>query len=145
MEKLNEKVLDAWLRMSVSLNYEKLVTCLTYNETLILNYIYRSNKIGESITATDLCAKTNMLKSQMNRTLNSLEDKGIIIREKSESDKRVSYLKMDGYRLWEYMGDNTEIMKFIDAIIEKYGEERTLHVAKMINEISDIAEEVINE
>ena len=73
MDSLNENLLNAWLRLSTSINNPRIVSEMTYNESLVCNILY--NHSESEITATDLCNATKMLKSQMNRTLNQLEKK----------------------------------------------------------------------
>ena len=77
MKDLNEEVLDAWLRLTTAISNTKLVSDMPYNEALICNLLYNSQKQQPDmpLTATDLCKKTQMLKSQMNSTLQSMDDK----------------------------------------------------------------------
>ena len=67
----NEALLGAWLRLSTSINNSRLVTELPYNESLICNVLYRNDLLHneKKLTATELCAETKILKSQMNRSL----------------------------------------------------------------------------
>ncbi len=74
-EELDERLLCAWLRLTTVISNERVVTAMPYNEALICN-ILDQEADGVPLTATDLCEKTKMLKSQMNRTLNSMEKKG---------------------------------------------------------------------
>ena len=75
MDNLHEDLLSAWLQLSTSINNTRVVSELTYNESLICNILYNNSKHNSDrkLTATDLCSATKMLKSQMNRTLNQLE------------------------------------------------------------------------
>lgn len=76
MDNLHESLLNSWLRLSTSINNARLVSEMTYNESLICNILYNQSKtVNKYLTATDLCRMTNMLKSQMNRTLTQLEKK----------------------------------------------------------------------
>ena len=97
MKDLNEEVLDAWLRLTTAISNAKLVSDMPYNEALICNLLYNSQKQQPDIplTATDLCKTTQILKSQMNRTLQSMEDKGLIERERSTLDKRQVFLRLN--------------------------------------------------
>lgn len=69
--KINEKILSSWLKMILAVDSERVASKLSYNESVICNVLY-TNK-DEEMTATELCSITNMQKSLMNRTLNSLE------------------------------------------------------------------------
>ena len=145
MGDINERLLDAWLSLSTSINNERLVSDMTYNESLICNLLYRNqiNHPEKNLTATDLCNKTKMLKSQMNRTLNSLEEKKIVIRERSKIDKRKVFIKFDMAQANAYKNQHLKILKLVDAVIEKFGKEKAVEIVNLFNKISEIAEEVM--
>ncbi len=74
MENLNEKLLNAWLTLSSVVNNERIVSSIPFNEAHVCNLLYRQRmeNPGVFLTATELCARTRMLKSQMNKVLASL-------------------------------------------------------------------------
>jgi len=145
MNKLNEELLDAWVRVSMTVNSERVVSEMSYNESVVCNYLYRNEREnpGKKITATDLCNFTKILKSQMNRTLNHLEEKNIITRERSSTDKRQVYVKLNMSKADLYIKQHEKILKLVDAFIEKFGKEKAIEIIEMFNGISDLAEEVI--
>ena len=87
---MNEELLEAWLRLSTILCNDRIVSEMPYNEALICNILYRQEmqKEDKKLTATDLCKQTKMLKSQMNRTLQCMEEKKIITRQRSDVHNR---------------------------------------------------------
>ena len=97
MDISSEDVLNAWLRLTTTVNNVRLAGELPYYELLICGILYRNQKSGApgSLTATELCGETRMLKSQMNRTLNSMEKKGLIFSHtlRSGSASGVYYLQ----------------------------------------------------
>lgn len=145
MEQISEKVLRAWLRLSTTINNERIVSDMPFNEALVCNILYRNKKqIPEgNVTATNLCSETKMLKSQMNRTLNSLEKKGIIVRERSVVDKRQVFVKMNIERADTYINQHKKILELVDSFIKKFGEEKAIEIMNTFNLISDMVEEVI--
>ena len=140
--KTNENLLDAWLRLSISINNPRLVSEITYNESLICNILYKNahNQDGNKITATDLCKLTNILKSQMNRTLNQLEEKKLITRQRSTLDKRQVFISMNMEQCQIYEKQHAQILKILDAVINKLGIEQSQNAIYLLNEISDVAE-----
>ncbi len=140
MDNLHESLLNSWLRLSTSINNARLVSEMTYNESLICNILYNQSKTNRSpITATELCQMTNMLKSQMNRTLTHLENKNMITRERSEVDKRQILITMNLEQCHTYEKQHAQILKILDAVIANLGEEKTLNTIHTLNQISDIA------
>lgn len=142
---LNEELLRVWLNLSTTINNERVVSDIHYNESLVCNILYRSQleKPDVKLTATDLCLKTRILKSQMNRTLNSMEERGLIRRERSMEDKRQVYvtLEMDGIQL--YIAQHAKILKVLDGIIDKIGEEKTMQVIRLLTEVTQVADEIL--
>ena len=142
---LNEVLLGAWLKISTAINNSRLVSEMSYNESLICNILYRNTteNPGFALTATDLCAETKILKSQMNRILTQLEEKNLITRERSASDKRKVWVRLTTEQSNAYLKQHEQILKLLDNIIEKLGEEQTLEIIRALNGISDVANEVI--
>ncbi|MBP3567814.1 MAG: MarR family transcriptional regulator [Lachnospiraceae bacterium] len=142
---LNEALLGAWLRLSVSVNNSRMVSELSYNESLICNILYRHTlEYPEiSLTATDLCNETRILKSQMNRILSQLEQRNLITRIRSEDDKRKVFIRLTSDQSNTYLKQHEQILTLLDAIIEKLGEQQTVEVIRALNGISDAADEVI--
>lgn len=140
MNDIHEELLNAWLRLSTAINNTRLVSEMTYNESLICNILYNQAKKAGTITATDLCNMTNMLKSQMNRTLNQLEKKNMITRERSTIDKRQVYITMNLKQCQLYEQQHAKILHILDAVITKLGNEKAIDAISLLNQISDVAD-----
>lgn len=144
MKNINEEILDAWLRLTTAISNERLVSDMPYNEALICYLLYDNQMQNplKMLTATDLCRQTNMLKSQMNRTLQNMEDKNLITRTRSTADKRQVYifLNMDSEA---YHKQHEKSLQLIDAIVKKTGEEKAKEIAELFIMIANIAKEII--
>lgn len=147
MTSLNEQLLDAWLSLSTTVINDRVVSEMPYNESLICNILYRNQleDPARKLTATDLCSETRMLKSQMNRTLNSMEKKGFISRERSGQDKRQVLVTFHFDQADAYRTQHEKILKMADAIIGKLGVEKTYEVIDLFRAITRTADEVLNE
>lgn len=141
---LNEQLLGAWLRLSTSIVNSRIVPDMTYNESLICNILYnQSREAGAPLTATHLCAMTGMLKSQMNRTLNSLEARGIILRERSTQDKRQVFVSMNPENSAEYIAQHNKILRAVDGLIERIGADRAQQAIDLFTLVSDNADSIM--
>lgn len=147
MSQLNEELLNAWLRVSTSIVNSRIVSELTYNETLVCNALYRYGleKRSKPLTATDLCGMTNMLKSQMNRTLNLLEGRGLITRQRSTEDKRQVFVFFNADKSEAYEIQHSRILKLLDKIIKELGEEKAEEVVQSLMRIAQIADGILKE
>lgn len=144
MLQTNEALLGAWLRLSTSINNSRLVTDLPYNESLICNILYR-NELAQPdklLTATELCAETKILKSQMNRILEQMEEKHLIFRERSPEDKRKIFIRLNHDPDSAYFKQHQKILTIMDSVIEKLGEGKSRIVVRTLNDISDVADEL---
>ena len=151
MEALNEQLLSAWLRISNTICNERIVTHLPYNEALVCNILYHQRMTNPDIylTATDLCERTRLIKSLMNRTLNNLEEKKLIIKKKSEKDRHSVFVIFNEEKISQYEKGHNEVLQIVDNIIEKIedkiGAEKTKEIVNILNTISDAAIETINQ
>lgn len=145
MTSLSEELLNAWLQLSKTIINNKIVSDMPYNESLICNILYRSQlqTPEKRLTATDLCNETQMLKSQMNRTLNQMEEKGIILRERSDRDKRQVFITLDMENAASYRQQHEKILRITDAVIEQTGKEKAMEIIDLFNAIANIAEGIL--
>lgn len=142
MKEKNEELLRYWLRISTAINNERMVSEMPYKEALICNLLYQNQNEHpeQELTATDLCRMTRMLKSQMNRTLCSMEKKGLIQRERSAKDKRQIFLHLNLEQAEVYKQQHKKILMLIDTLLEKAGREQAEEIARLFGRIADIAE-----
>lgn len=136
----SEKLLSAWLNISASLWNERFVRTMSFNEAFILNLLVRNSKENPYhplLSATDLCTATGLLKSQMNRTLNNLEEKGYITRLKSKNDKRVFFVSLTPAGRAAYNKEHEHILDIVNRIASQLGEDKTESIATALNELTD--------
>ena len=141
---VSEDLLSAWLRLTTTISNERIVSEMPFNEALICNLLYHEAKKNPEmqLTATDLCERTRMLKSLMNRTLNQMEEKGMIQRRRSTKDKRQVFIALNMQKMDIYLNQHHQILVLINRIVKKFGEEKAMEVYHIFEEISDIAEQV---
>lgn len=145
MNPLNEQLLDAWLSLSTAIINDRVVSEMPYNESLICNILYRNQRHSpeKKLTATDLCNETQMLKSQMNRTLNGMEKKGIISRERSTQDKRQVFVTFHLDQAAAYQKQHQQILQMADAIIDRLGTQKAQEAIALFEIISKTAGEIV--
>lgn len=139
MDHLNESLLSAWMDLSSVINNERISARMPYNVAAILHYLTRHN--AEDVTASELCAELRMQKSQMNRTLQYMEDHGMIIRERSESDKRLVYIRLCDASLEPFLSQHQAVIRYIGGVTDALGDEKTLQLISLIEEVIDIIKE----
>ncbi len=138
-----ERMLAAWLRVTTSVSQVHQLRDLRYNEALICNILMK-NEIehpGRRLTATDLCRESHILKSQMNRTLQCMEEKGIIERQRSTEDRRRVYTRLRPDSVI-YERQHDQVRDTVGAIAARVGTDNVDQIVDMLNAISEAAEEV---
>ena len=145
MHNLSEELLDSWIRLSLTIMNEKVVSDLPYNEALLCNILYRQQRedVDKLLTATDLCEMTRMQKSQMNHTLSSMEQRGLITRERSSADTRQSFIRLCANSDSLYQMQHAKTLAIAGEIIARLGEEQTRHIIETFDVIIGAAGEVL--
>lgn len=137
-EALSEALLEGWLRMTSTIWNERLVTAMTYNESLVCNILYKyRNMPGKAVTATDLCKRLRIHKPQMNVILNKLEKAGIVERIRSQKDKRSVYIFLTKKGVPLYEKAHQEILRLPEAMIERLGPEKAEKFAETMQEVAE--------
>jgi len=147
MENLNEKVLSAWLTMSSVVNNERLVSSIPFNEAHVCNLLYRQRieAPDEYLTATELCAQTRMLKSQMNKVLASLEKQNMIQRFPAPEDKRKAYISLVEENLPKFETVHARSIALVDRAIERLGVKDAELLADLFLRVADYVDESLCE
>ena len=131
--KKNEQVLEAWLQMTTVINNERITPDLPYNESMICRYLYQNQDLN--VTATDLCNYMRMQKSQMNRTLTSMEKKKLITPEEK--------ITLNDSMIRIYKKQHEKILKIVDELFDKIGYERQPEVIELFDLITQTAKEML--
>ena len=118
---MQEALLQAWMAMEVCIRGNRLLSDLSMNEMLICNTLY-GRRQGAPVTATELCAKTQLLKSQMNRILTSMEEQGLIRRERDSRDKRAVWVYLQEAALPRYLQEHDRVLGIVDRVCGALGE-----------------------
>ena len=140
MSDKREALIDAWLKETAVLINHRMVEGLSFNEAFVCNLLNRERKAGtaEERTATWLCGETGILKSQMNKTLNSLEKKGVIERVRSEEDRRKVYIRLKEENLEIYAKAHEDILNFAGVLSEHAGEETIDEAVALLNRMAEL-------
>jgi len=128
-----EQLLEAWMAMEVCIRGNRLLSEFSMNEMLVCNTLYhRMQTGGDPVTATELCRKLQLLKSQMNRLLAGMEFDGLIRRERNPADKRESYVYLREEALPRYLKEHDHVLGIVEAVCTALGEADTLALTDLM-------------
>lgn len=120
---------------------------LSYNESLVCHLLYKAylQDPNATMTATDLCRKTRILKSQMNRTLNRLEERGYITRARDSHDRRKVNIRMTAEQAGRFSIQHDNIIAIVDGVVERVGEDASSKSIDVLNMLCDAVEVTLRE
>lgn len=134
-----EQLLEAWMAMEVCIRGNRLLSEFSMNEMLVCNMLYHQMQTGGTpVTATDLCTRTQLLKSQMNRLLSGMEFDGLIRRERNPADKRESYVYLCEEAVPRYLKEHEHVLSIVEAVCSTLGEEDTRALTVLMHKASAI-------
>ena len=139
-----DTLLDAWLSLTSTLWNTRLVSSMSYHECHILGILLRRLPDALPQTATDLIARTRLLKSQMNKVLTTLEGKGFITRERAQSDRRMVYIHLTSEGKTAYLQEHAHIEALLQKVIDRVGAENAMRVAGDLSQITGILDELLD-
>jgi len=140
-----DKLLDSWLNLTSTLWNTRLVSSLTYNEAHVMGLLLRHSMQANPMTATDLIRRTRLLKSQMNKILTALEERGYITRTRAELDKRMIFIRLTQEGIDAYQAEHKNVEAILDQLVAKIGPERALFIARELGEITEILDNIVSD
>lgn len=137
---LDEELLAVWLQLTNIVNNQRLARGLSFNEALVCGLL-----AGGCRTASDLCAETRILKSQMTAIIHSLEAKGAVRRRPSREDRRRVELELlpEGAAL--YLDGHRRTLALVDRIIDAMGEEKVRALLPLLRQVTEVFDSIQQE
>ena len=135
-------LLDAWMRMSVGIRGNRILKKLSFNEMLICGIVYRAELAKIPVTATDICSRSRLLKSQVNKLLGDMEGKGLIIRQRDTADKRRILITMASGNLDIYLSEHERVMEIVSWICRELGGEETALLTEKMNKVVSLMDDI---
>lgn len=134
-----DELLVAWVRLSAMLKNHRITKGLMYNEAAVMLEAYLRYLDGGDglISVKELLEKTRMLKSQLNRTVNSLEDKGLITKVHCEYDKRMLYIRCVEEKLDVFLSVHEQSLVLANRVVSIIGEDDTAAFIRIVNKLSN--------
>ena len=131
-------LLQAWVQLSGMLKNSRFTKELPYNEAIIMLLLYeqfQSDGVG-IISVKEITSSTRMLKSLVNRTVNSLESKGLLERCEAIGDRRIGYVRCIEEKLNTFLQVHNASMAIAKEIIQIIGPEDTKAFIRIVNKLA---------
>ncbi|WP_067141563.1 MarR family transcriptional regulator [Oceanivirga salmonicida] len=136
MEKINksEELLYAWVKLSTIIKNNRITKGLMYNEAIIMLIVYNKYREDKNsvVSIKEIIAETKMLKSLVNRTVNSLEKKSLLTKCEVGKDKRMVYVKCVEENLKIFLEVHNTSLNIVNQIIKVIGMEKANSFIDMV-------------
>ena len=130
-----EELLQAWIDMSLRIRGNRLVSGFSFNEIVICRILYEQQiSGGNPVTATELCKRMQLLKSQINKILTSMEKQGLIERVRSENDRRKMEIRLKPGAEQIYTNAHARILKIMEYVCSNLGKEQSQQLTLLLQE-----------
>lgn len=119
-----EAVITAWVKLTGVLKNTRITQGMIYNEAIVMNLVYnryRADHVG-LISFKEIVSETKMLKSLVNRTINSLVKKGLLLRSEGE-DKRTTFIRPVEEKLDLYLSVHEKTLALVRDILDIIGDD----------------------
>lgn len=138
MEKIQNELILAWVKLSGIIKNNRVTTTLKYNEAIIMLTVYNEFlKDGVGLTSVqDIIKETGMLKSLANRTLGELEGRGLITYKKGTIDKRTKFVKLVKEKLDVFLAVHNASLGVSQNIIDIIGEDDAETFIRIVQKLS---------
>ncbi len=136
---LDEQLLAAWVRLTGVIKNSRITKGLAYNEAIIMLLLYnRFLKDGDGLVSIkEITRETKMLKSLVNRTINTLEEKGLLERRQIPGDKRMVYVRCIKEKLNVFLAVHNTSLHLAQNLIDIIGEEDARAFVRISKKICD--------
>ncbi len=121
---LEEAVITAWVRLTGILKNTRITKGMVYNEAIVMLVVYnRYRTDGEALVSfKEIVSETRMLKSLVNRTIDSLVAKGCLERCEGK-DKRTTFVRILPDNIGDYLAVHARSLALAHNLIEVIGKE----------------------
>lgn len=122
--KTEEGLITAWVQLTGVLKNTRITKGLVYNESIVMLVAYRKyQQDGMGLVSfKELVRETRMLKSLVNRTIDSLVEKQMLVRCEGK-DKRTTFVRLIPENLVAFLEVHESSLALAHRMLELIGEE----------------------
>ena len=121
---LEEQVISAWVRLTGLLKNTRITKGMVYNEAIVMLVAYnryREDGVG-MFSFKEIVSETRMLKSLVNRTIDALVERGLLVRCEGK-DKRTTFVHILPDNIEGYLQVHEQSLALATKMIGLIGEE----------------------
>lgn len=135
---LEEDLILAWIHATGVLKNTRITQKMIYNEAVVMSIVYeryREDGVG-AVTFGEICRRTRMLKSLVNRTIDALVEKGMLVRCEGV-DKRTTLVRIQPEHIAPYLAVHERSLELAHSLREIIGDEDAEAFVRISRKISE--------
>lgn len=136
---LEEEMLRSYINMSANIKENRLLSDLSFNEIMVMNLI-----VEEEMSFKEIQERLNILKSQLNRIINDLKNKGLIETYVPLDDKRKLMIKK-GNNISLYFKEHEKMLNLMSLVKKELGENDFKKLIELLDRTTSIIKGVEND
>lgn len=134
------QLLKAWMNLALHVRENRFLAEIPFNQMALCSLL---NDAPSGLTAAELCRETGLLKSQMNKEISALDQRGFIIRTGDPADKRRVLITLSPQGADAFSREHQRVMSLFENLSQAMGAEKTLQLAQLLNEAATEASSLI--
>ena len=134
---LEEQVISAWVRLTGILKNTRITKGMVYNEAIVMLVAYnryREDGVG-MVSFKEIVSETRMLKSLVNRTIDALVERGLLVRCEGK-DKRTTFVRILPDNIEGYLQVHEQSLALATKMIGLIGEEDAQAFVRISEKVS---------
>ena len=112
-------------------------------EIRLLREIVLEGAQGNRLISTQLAKRLGVTRSAVSQIVNSLEARDVVKRVAADDDKKIAYIEIADGVMEKYGQDLTSVLAIVEALVEKFGEEKFNMMFELYNEFTDLTKSYI--
>lgn len=94
------------------------------SEMRLLGEIIKERQKGKKIISTELSRRLGITRSAVSQMVNKLEERKILMRTPSATDKKIAYVELSAEAEKAYIEEHEKCCAFMGKLIENFGQEK---------------------
>ncbi len=118
---------------------------LSQTEFRLIREIVMEREAGNKIISSELARRLNVTRSAVSQLVTKLENRGIVKRTASPTDRKIFYVVLTESSLSVFQQQCEEANKLINRVVEEFGKEKADQLISLCEEFADVFEKVRGE
>lgn len=146
---LQEALLAAWIDLSAVLRNDRIMSeHLSYNEAVLCGLLEKQRAACPEapwLPIRELCAQTRMLKSQVNKIIMDMEERGLALRRRLAGDRRLVFVELTEKGRETYKLEHARVLAIVQRVIANIGEREALAATELLNTLCSTVVNIIDQ